>query len=87
LKENVEILKIEWGIGKMSDTYSSWGGRENFSIEDSADCRGKIKLYYPKWEESGLSEEWLKSFEKNWLPSRYIWDFIDLMKAKRDLSE
>jgi hypothetical protein len=71
----------------MLNNYSNWEKREDLSIKDSEDYREKIKLYYSSWEENGLSEEWIKSFKNRWQPSTEVFDFIKLLKAKKDLSE
>jgi hypothetical protein len=72
---------------KVSDTYLSNEKREEFTIKDGADCREKIRLYYSTWQENGFSEEWLKSFKERWRTSSYVWDFIKLMRDKRELSD
>jgi len=56
-------------------------------IEDGNDYRTKLKIAYQKWEEHGFDDRWLDMLEKHWIPSSNADDFIDLLKARRDLPE
>lgn len=56
-------------------------------IEDGNDYRTKLKIAYQKWEEHGFDDRWLDMLEKHWIPSTDVDDFIDLLKARRDLPE
>jgi hypothetical protein len=60
--------------------------QRKIEIKDGADYKEKIKNTYAKWSENDFSDEWITEFEKKWYSETATWDFIDLLKAKKDLS-
>lgn len=56
-------------------------------IKDREDYKKKIKIVYEKWGLNGFTKEWFKTLENRWCPSTDVWEFLNLLKAKRELSE
>jgi hypothetical protein len=61
--------------------------QKKMEISDGEEYKEKIKNSYTKWSENGFSDEWITAFENKWYSESRTWDFIELLKAKKDLSE
>lgn len=71
----------------MIDKYSNQKKQKKMEIKDGADFKEKIKTAYDRWSESDFSDEWITTFESQWYSESRTWDFIKLLKSKKDLSE
>jgi hypothetical protein len=69
------------------DPFANWNKRKDLYIEDAEDLKQKVEVAYKKWEDNGFSDEWIKKLENRWFPSSDVWDFIELLKAKRETSD
>jgi predicted RNA-binding Zn-ribbon protein involved in translation (DUF1610 family) len=56
-------------------------------IEDGNDYKQKLEFAYQKWSEHNFDNRWLDMLEKHWIPSSDVNNFINLLKARRDLTE
>jgi predicted RNA-binding Zn-ribbon protein involved in translation (DUF1610 family) len=64
-----------------------WNGRKLFKIEDRQEYIEKLKRIYRVWEKNDFQGKWIEEFKNSWGQCTLIWRFVELLKAKKELSE
>ena len=71
----------------MTDKHLNWNKCKSLFIEDADDYKEKIRTAYEMWEANGFTDEWLAKLKNRWFPCSLVFNFIELLKSKKDLSE
>lgn len=60
---------------------------KNLIIKDRNDFEEKLNIAFKIWEKNNFSKEFIERLEYRWSPSTEVYEFIGLLKAKKELNE